>query len=83
MANIRFYSDSQLKTLIFSSVLTRQGYIISEIDKMSELEIYEAISNQLIEGDNVNEMNAIVLSMIELDEIRFNEILKSLIIYPS
>ena len=78
--NIRFYSDEQLKKLLNISVLTRHGYRISKIDQMSEHEIHETIANQLTEGDNENEMSALILSMIELDEIKFSELLKSLII---
>lgn len=78
--NIRFYSDEQLKKLLNISVLTRNGYRISKIDKMSEAEIHNTISDRLIDGSKEDEISALVLSMIELDEIRFNEILKSLII---
>jgi len=80
VTNIRFYSDEQLKKLLNISVLTRHGYRISKIDKMSEDEIHEKISYHMIDGDNDNEISALVLSMIELDEIKFNGILKSLII---
>ena len=78
--NIRFYSDSQLKKLLNIGVLTRHGYRISKIDKMSENEIHDTIANQLTEGDNENEISAMILSMIELDESKFDDLLKSLII---
>jgi DNA-binding transcriptional MerR regulator len=78
--NIRFYSDSQLRKLLNISVLTRNGYRISKIDKMSENEIHDTIANQLTEGDNENEISAMILCMIALDESKFDELLKSLII---
>ena len=34
--NIRYYSDKQLKKLMNIGILTRNGYRISKIDKMSD-----------------------------------------------
>jgi len=78
--NIRFYSDEQLKKLLNISVLTRNGYRISKIDKMSEDEIHNTISDKLIDGKQEDEISALVISMLEMDEVQFNDILKSLII---
>ena len=78
--NIRFYSDNQLKKLLNISVLTRNGYRISKIDKMSEDEIHNTIAESLVEGSYEDEISALVVSMLEMNEVQFNDILKSLII---
>lgn len=75
--NIRYYSDNQLKKLLNISVLTRNGYRISKIDKMSEDEIHQAISNQLVDSVVQDEISALVISMLNLDEVQFDQILKT------
>lgn len=78
--NIRYYSDKQLKKLINIGVLTRNGYRISKIDKMTESEIHEAISSKLIDSAVQDEISALVISMLNLDEVGFDQILKSQIL---
>ncbi|MBU2940021.1 MerR family transcriptional regulator [Lacinutrix sp. C3R15] len=78
--NIRYYSDLQLKKLLNISVLTRKGYRISKIDKMSDDEIYKIISDSLEEGDYEDEISALVISMLDMDEVRFNELLRTHIV---
>ena len=78
--NIRYYSDMQLKKLLNVSVLTRNGFRISKIDKMSESEINDTIAYHLIDSKQEDEISALVLSMLEMDEVKFDEIIKSQII---
>ncbi|MFD2542489.1 MerR family transcriptional regulator [Lacinutrix gracilariae] len=78
--NIRYYSDQQLKKLLNISVLTRNGYRISKIDKMSDDEIYKIISDSLEEGNYEDEISAMVISMLDMDEEKFNELLRTHIV---
>ena len=78
--NIRYYSDGQLKKLLNISVLTRNGYRISKIDKMSDDEIHETITTTLIDSSIEDEISALVLSMLDMDEIRFEEVIKAQIL---
>ena len=78
--NIRFYSDIQLKKLLNIAVLTRNGYRISKINKMSEKEIHKTITELLINSTNEDEISALIVSMIEMNEEVFNNIIKSQII---
>jgi DNA-binding transcriptional MerR regulator len=64
--NIRYYSDEQLYKLLKISILTRNGYRISKIDKMSNDDIYEIISNKLIAGDIRDENDSLIVSIIDL-----------------
>lgn len=78
--NIRFYTDSQLKKLLNISILREQGHRLSAIDKMSDEEIHQLVSQILIDSDQESEIKALVISMINLDEQEFDDILKSHII---
>ncbi|MCM4154107.1 MerR family transcriptional regulator [Arenibacter sp. N53] len=78
--NIRFYTDSQLKKLLNISILRSQGIRLSAIGKMSDEEIHKMVSESLIDSDQEGEVKALVLSMINLDEKEFDNIIKSQII---
>ena len=78
--NIRYYSDSQLKKLLNISVLMRNGLRISKIDKMTDEEIHSSIANSLIDSKEEDEITSLVVSMLEMDEIKFDRIIKSQII---
>lgn len=78
--NIRFYTDSQLKKLLNISILRGQGYRLSTISKMSDDEIHNLVSEALIKSDQNSEIKALIVSMINLDEQKFDDILKSQII---
>ncbi len=78
--NIRFYTDSQLKKLLNISILREQGHRLSAIDKMSDEEIHELVSQVLTSSDQESEIKALVISMINLDEQEFDDVLKSHII---
>jgi len=74
--NIRYYSDEQLKKLLNISILTRNGYRISKIDKMSDDDIYDIISNKLIVNNDEDDISALILSTLDLDEEVFDDVLK-------
>lgn len=78
--NIRYYSDSQLKKLLNISVLMRNGLRISKIDKMTNEEIHNAIATSLLDSKEEDEISELLISMLEMDEIKFDNIIKSQII---
>lgn len=73
--NIRYYSDSQLRKLLNIGILVRNGNRISQIDKLTEAEINEQVSNILIDSNKSDEINALISSMIKMDEFEFDEII--------
>jgi DNA-binding transcriptional MerR regulator len=79
--NIRFYSDEDLKRLLNVSILNRYGFRISSIVSMTPEELNNKLMD-LSEQDPIfsHEVESLVLSMIELDEQRFDKILSSSII---
>ena len=78
--NIRYYSDSQLKKLLNISVLMRNGFRVSKIDKMSEEEIHQTIEDSLVDLKNEDEISALIISMLEMDESKFDKIIKAQIL---
>jgi MerR family transcriptional regulator, light-induced transcriptional regulator len=79
--NIRFYNDEDLKKLLNISSLNKHGIKISEIVKMSKSQLCEKImeiSNRSNDYDSY--INNLVISMIEIDEDKFEKVLSSAII---
>lgn len=72
---IRYYSDAQLKTLMNVSVLLDAGFKISKLAKMGALQLQEtSLDVQGSNGADHTDIKALVLSMLEFDEPRFEEI---------
>ncbi len=71
--NIRYYQDDDVKLLLNAALLNRNGYKISRIASMSEAEISQAVLE--LSGDEVDPQvmsDALTLSMLEMDERKFN-----------
>ena len=73
--NIRFYTDADLKLLKNVALLNRNGIKISKIAKMSESEIEEKVfCNFKINFEGCAIMDALTISMIEMNELKFDQI---------
>jgi len=74
--NIRFYNDIDLKRILNIAFLNRNGYKISHIAQLKEAEINERI-NELSKktSDIENTIDYLLLSMIELDDEKFESVL--------
>jgi len=76
--NIRYYTEQDLKLILNIALLNRNGIKISKIAKMDDQEILEkvaAISEINIESDV--QLDALTLSMIEMDEYKFDRIVST------
>jgi DNA-binding transcriptional MerR regulator len=74
--NIRYYQDSDLKFLLNVALLNKNGIKISHIAKMAREEVAEKIA--AISEDNFEystQLDALTLSMIEMDELKFDRII--------
>jgi len=76
--NIRYYSDDDLKLVLNISTLKENGYKISKIAKMNE----EELSKEVLKIAETNlrfpdQINSLTLSMIDMDEDRFESILNN------
>jgi DNA-binding transcriptional MerR regulator len=79
--NIRAYCDSDLKKLLNISILNKNGFKISKIAQLSTNEIADNI-NKLTEhsSDSESLIENLTITMIDLNESRFEKILSRAII---
>lgn len=76
--NIRYYDGLDLKLVLNISMLKCNGMKISEIARLSPDEIRSKVYSICDECDDFeDQINALTLSMIELDEQRFEKIISS------
>ena len=76
--NIRFYDQEDLKLVLNVSLLKDNGYKISKIAKMSAHEMQQevlAITEQRTNPDD--QIQALTIAMVDMDEERFEKILSS------
>lgn len=76
--NIRYYTDEDLKMLINVGILTRNGFRISVIDKMSVDEISEKVLDIIDNTDSEidDEISSLIISTINLDEDLFEKVFR-------
>ncbi|MBG0783403.1 MAG: MerR family transcriptional regulator [Bacteroidales bacterium] len=80
-SNIRWYNDEDLKKLLNVSILNRHGYKISRIAGLTPQQIKQKIMEVVKpESDYLSQIESLVVSMIELNEDRFEKILNQSII---
>lgn len=75
--NIRYYLDEDVKVLLNTALLNRNGYKISKIAKMTAEEMSDAVLMISAKEDNMEaQSDALTLAMLELDEAKFNATLQ-------
>ncbi|MCB0628492.1 MAG: MerR family transcriptional regulator [Saprospiraceae bacterium] len=76
--NIRYYQDEDLKLLLNIALLNKNGIRISRIAEMSEEEIAENVAlYSEVSGTYNAQLDALTLSMMELDEGKFDRIVST------
>ncbi len=76
--NIRYYTDSDLKKLLNIALLNKNGYKISKIAKMSKQEIAQKVAEiSEVNFENATQLDALTISMIEMDEYKFDRIIST------
>jgi MerR family transcriptional regulator, light-induced transcriptional regulator len=76
--NIRYYTDTDLRAILNVALLNKNGYKISKISELSSEEISEkvaSISEKNFEHDT--QLDALTISMIEMDEYKFDRIIST------
>lgn len=71
--NIRYYTDEQLKRLLNIGILTRNGFRISKIDKMSDAEINDVIAEKLLNGSQEDDVSILIICTLKMDEVAFEK----------
>lgn len=79
--NIREYTDKDVKKLLNVAVLNKNGFKISKLSELSDSELREKVVSLNV-GLNTSSVQAehLVISMIDLDEAKFESILNRSII---
>ena len=76
--NIRYYKDEDLKFLLNIALLNKNGIKISKIAKMSREEIAEKVAAiSEINFEYGTQLDALTISMIEMDEYKFDRIIST------
>lgn len=76
--NIRYYHDDDLKYLLNIALLNKNGIKISKIAEMSKGEIAEKVSAiSEINFEYGTQLDALTISMIEMDEMKFDRIVST------
>jgi len=76
--NIRYYEDDDLKLLLNVALLNKNGFKISKIAKMTALELSEQVAHiSHIDLEEGTQLDALTISMIEMDEYKFDRIIST------
>lgn len=79
--NIRYYTNEDLRRILNVSLLNKNGTKISKIASLKDNELYEEVNKLSKESNNnADQIESLILSMIELDEERFEKIVNSCIL---
>jgi DNA-binding transcriptional MerR regulator len=76
--NIRYYQDDDLKFLLNVALLNKNGIKISKIARMEKQEVAEKVAAIAeINFEYGTQLDALTISMIEMDEVKFNRIINT------
>ena len=74
--NIRYYTDDELKRILNVAVLNRHGIKISNIARLSDLELKEEIIRVSVSSSSRNTLvDSLVIALIDMDEYKFEAII--------
>lgn len=78
--NIRYFLDDDLKHVLNIALLNKNGIKISKIAKMPNDEIKrKAAEFSDVDAEHENQLDSLTLSLLELNEFKFNKIVESYI----
>lgn len=76
--NIRFYSNEDLRRILNVSLLNKNGKKISKIASLNDNQLTEEVTKLTQNSENsTDQIEGLKISMIELDEVRFEKIINS------
>ena len=76
--NIRYYDEDDLRLLLSISMLNSHGIKISKIAKMNHEEVHDRCKELFeVSEEYETQINALTLSMIDMDEDRFEKIISN------
>lgn len=78
VTNIRYYTDEDLKSLLNIALLNKNGFKISKIAGMSGEEVAQKVAAiSEVNFENATQLDALTISMIEMDESKFEKIVST------
>ncbi len=76
--NIRYYTDVDLKAILNVALLNRNGVKISKIAQMTREQISEQVASvSEVSFEHSTQLDALTISMIEMDEYKFDKIIST------
>lgn len=76
--NIRYYDDADLRLILNVALLNEHGYKISKIAKMTSQEIAQEVLRMTERSFTYeDQIHALTISMVEMDEARFDKIIST------
>jgi MerR family transcriptional regulator, light-induced transcriptional regulator len=76
--NIRYYTDADLRAILNVALLNKNGFKISKIAELSSEEIIKKVAELSDFGnDSDMQLDALTISMIEMDEYKFDRIIST------
>ncbi|MGM0375315.1 MAG: MerR family transcriptional regulator [Bacteroidota bacterium] len=79
--NIRYYTDADLKKLLNISILNQNGFKISKIANLDDKQLRDRVLDLCLDARNNNvQIESLMVSMLELDEHKFLNVLSGTII---
>lgn len=79
--NIRYYTDADLKKLLNISILNQNGFKISKIANLDEHQLRDRVLDLCLDARSNNvQIESLMVSMLELDEHKFLNVLSGTII---
>ncbi len=76
--NIRYYEDDDLRKILNIALLNKNGFKISKIATLTDQEIMEKVGEiSEINFEHHTQLDALTISMIEMDEVKFDKIVRT------
>jgi DNA-binding transcriptional MerR regulator len=76
--NIRYYTDADLKAILNVALLNKNGIKISKIALMTREQMMEQVSSvSEVNFEHSTQLDALTISMIEMDEYKFDKIIST------
>jgi len=79
--NIRYYNDEDLKRILNVSILNQNGYKISKIAQMSDVQLRDRVIDLCLDTHNSDvQIESLLVAMLEMEESKFSNVLTNSII---
>jgi len=79
--NIRYYNDEDLKRILNVSILNQNGFKISKIAQMTDVQLRDRVLDLCLDTRNTDvQIESLLVAMLEMEESKFTNVLSNSII---